>query len=225
MRITRRIEASTVADWRQAPTVVKTRARLAELDAFIATAQDRLHRHDALVTDEARALERAEVEVLAGRSTDAALATAQARHIAARRERAKHVIAVEDAEAERAKLQAALPSIEHQAKQASYDAIRAKGAALLKEMRAALTAMAQAEGDFQALVSDAESQFPQGMHDPKSPAYDPPFGTRAGLFPLTETRMNGYRQEVVDLEGATGRFAQEIDAQLAALTGEREIKR
>lgn len=217
MNILRRSE-SVVADWRADPKVVAAHKRLAELDAFLANASDRLARHDGIIADATRELERAEVEVLAGRSTDAALAKVQAKHMELRRARAKDLIAAEDAQAEASKLTAALPGLERNAKQASHDAIQTRGVALLKEMRAAISVLAQAEGDYSGLVQDAENQFPIGVSNPhETQYYDPNFATRAGLHILRDSRMNGYRRESVSLDGATARFMVEIEELLEQL--------
>lgn len=217
LKITRRPNTA-VPSWRADPKVVATQARITELEDFLARAASRLAEHDRVVADAAKEVERAEVAVLAGRGTDKQLAVVQQRHLELRRARAVEIVAVEDAKAELAKLQSdTLPTVVKAARRANHKALRKQAVALLREMQASLAAMAQAEADYSALVSEADQAFPVGINDGRHPEHDPEFHPKAGFHELRETRRNGYRQEIINLEGATERFARDIEELLAAL--------
>lgn len=135
MKFNRRSE-SVASDWRENPKVVKARARIEELDVLIQQAEGRLFGvHAPRVADAGEALRRAELETLAGRSTDAQLAVAQQRHLDARIAEAKDRLAIEDLSAERADLiNDKLPAIEKKARAVVHAAMQAKAVALLKEL-------------------------------------------------------------------------------------------
>ncbi len=229
MKFTRRPE-SVATDWRQDPAVVKARNRLAEIDALSTQATNRItDEHAPRIKDAEAALNRAELEVLAGRATDAHLAAKQAVHLDARMAEAKDRLAIEDLQAEkRALAETQLPAIEKKARAAVHAAIQAKAVVLLKELKAHLEAAVQCEGDLAALRQEAADQFDSNIrqqtlgtgpnHRP-NPGYDPDCQPAAGVPNLVnvqfdwQTRM----QYATTIESRNATTLRGIDEALAHL--------
>lgn len=191
-KIFARKPADVPLDHQTDPKLVKARKRLAEVEALLAGATERLTAHEAAVAAAEADVRRTELEMLVGRSSDAVLANKHAVLLDARRRRAVDVIAAEDAEAERERLLADLPHLELAAKRRSAAALRAKYLAAARDLRAALAAVVDADTVVAALVEDAKRLFPTNYvpNQDAGGSYLPGLEPLAGCGEISRTVFN-----------------------------------
>lgn len=170
-------------DWREEPKLVKAQARLAEVKNLLAPTEAKVRGHDATVASADEAVTRSELEVLAGRGSEATLAAKQAALIDARRQRAHDMLQLEDLRDEQAKLEAALPSLERTAKLASAKAVRADYLRKAAVLRDALQAVIDADKEVAELTHRAGEYFPAGRNEG-----EPAMSDRAGCWPIARTQ-------------------------------------
>lgn len=228
-----RRQASVASDWRKDPKVVAARERLAELERLIPRAADRIRNDLAPRVEEAeRQLSRVELEVLAGRASDADLAAAQAKALESKVAHAQAVIAAEDMQAEMAELRDKhLPALEKKARAVAHAAIQAKTIVLLKELREHLAAAVQCEGDLALLREEAASQFDSnisceflgtGPERRRNPNYDPSCQHAAGVpsFAYAQFDQVARMGYVTTIESRNAGTVRGIDEVLARLEGD-----
>lgn len=181
----------TPLDYRQDKKLLAAQKRLEEVKADLRQRRDRLGPQESAIAAIQVELDRAEMEILAGRGSENTLAAVQARHTAARVARAKEKLAIEDLEAEERTLAAdTIPTARRTAKQASLKSIRRAYRAILTRLHASLDAALDADSDLAALVADASDQFrainPWGDGQPDEDGI--PQG--AGIQPISRTTIN-----------------------------------
>jgi hypothetical protein len=94
-RVFNRTEAPAL-DWREDKALRKVQDRITEVERLLAEAKERLRAvHAPRLVDTKAAVERMELEVLAGEATDAALAVKQQEHLDARVADARDRIQIE----------------------------------------------------------------------------------------------------------------------------------
>ena len=171
--------------------LVKARARLAEVEALLKGAQSRVAGHDDAVSVAEADERRTQLEILAGRSSDAVLANKQAALLDARRRRAVDVLAAEDASSERDRLLADIPALELAAKRRAAAALRAKYLAAVVALRDSLAAVVEADAAVAALVEDAGRLFPGGRDNLGADGRPlPGLEPRAGCAEISRTHFN-----------------------------------
>lgn len=211
----------TPLDWRRDEKLVAAQERLAAVQADLTARRNRLaSEHDAAIARLDADLARAEMEVLAGRGSENALAAVQARHTAARVARARDALAAEDLAAEAAALDGErIPALRRAAKRAALASIRRAYRAILTRLRAGLDAALDADADLAALITDTGAQF-----GPLNPFGGEPdadgFPPCAGLRPIARTYLSmatGGATGRLTVEGQTKTLLDLVDAALAAL--------
>jgi hypothetical protein len=206
-----------LADWREAPTVVRIRTRLAELEPLIREGKEALAAHAVLVADAEAVARRSELEVLAGRGSEQALADAARAHTLARTEDAKTRLAVEDAEAEQAKLLAEQPTVERAAKMAAKANLRVAYVARLKVVAEKLAEVVAADAELAVVWDKAARQFGDYTIANRE-LYDATLPFAAGLPRLAYCEMWQGRREEYTVAGHAQGWQETIERAIAHLT-------
>lgn len=210
----------TPLDYRQEK---KYRAAMQRLEAVQAEARerrDRLGPMESAIAAIRAELDRAEMEVLAGRGSENTLAAVQARHTAARVARAKEKLALEDLEAEERTLATeTIPTARQAAKRAALASIRRAYRAILGRLRAGLDAALDADADLAQLITDTSAQF-----GPLNPYNDTPdqdgVAPCAGLQAVAYTYISlatGAVTGQMTVEGRVADLLKRVDEVTAAL--------
>jgi hypothetical protein len=147
-------------DWRTEPRLLAAQEKLAAIEAERAEALERIrNHHDPLIAGRLAEVERAEMEVLAGAGSEAALAAAQQRHLDARSNRARDVIAAERLEHEAAKLRERIDMLRIGAKDAALADLRRRYRAAVQRLMDTEAAHVDAGAALDAVMADAAQQF------------------------------------------------------------------
>jgi hypothetical protein len=158
-------------DWRAEPRLIAAQEKLAAIEAERAATLERIrNQHDPLIAARQVEVERAETEVLAGAGSEAALAAAQQRHLDARSNRARDVIAAERLEHEAEKLRERIGVLRLGAKDAALADLRARYRKAVQRLMDVEAAHVDAGAALDAVFADAAAQFASAdlLHHPGS---------------------------------------------------------
>jgi hypothetical protein len=158
-------------DWRAEPRLIAAQEKLAAIEAERAEALERIrNQHDPLIAARQVEVERAEMEVLAGAGSEAALAAAQQRHLDARSSRARDVIAAERLEHEAAKLRERIDTLRLAAKNAALADLRARYRKAVQRLMDVEGQRVDAAAVLDAVFAEAADQFASAdlLHQPGS---------------------------------------------------------
>lgn len=218
-RIFNRATDAKPTDWREDAKFVKASTRLAAVERLMAEARERVRQeHAARLRGLAAEVERAELEVLAGRGSEATLAAKQQAHLDARMLEAKDKLAIEDLTEEQATLEGKVPALRRAAKRVALKSIRAKYRAVLLRLQGLLTDAVQADAELFALLADGRAQFVGTSEHPGDD--EDGFPVAAKMQPVSRSYLNlttGGHAFTRTVEGNTAAFLDIIEGALKAL--------
>jgi hypothetical protein len=162
-------QSAAAYDWRAEPRLLAAQEKLAAIEAERAAALERIRAtHDPLIAARQVEVERAEMEVLAGAGSEAALAAAQQRHLDARSNRARDVIAAERLEHEAGKLRERIDTLRLGAKDAALADLRRRYRQAVQRLMEVEAAHVDAGAALDAVMAEAAQQFASAdlLHQP-----------------------------------------------------------